>query len=335
MAEFRAFEEQQKIEWAHNGVYVHNFHYASKDKDIVCRCSKPNNHGRGPVRNPEIIELCADFFRINKAKTTCKQCQWRSVNVTPHVDDSPARDSFEYDSSSTQDLLRSREKLNLGPPLLIARPNKNKLRDDVDIQPDIPKNVWKGARPAMWNDRPGSETSHSTPLGTAISAYFPKMDYDHTILSGPSPLVLSQRTSVVTNWSTVQREAAAGMAPKVSPKSCECPPNFFRIGTPQISPLNLANGITDAETRTGKVSYTPWTSRLSTAECAHVDNPAASPKFFGFSSSILSLPSTESYEPLGTPLAELPGRRTNHHSASNTPVEILTHWTPAELHAEI
>jgi hypothetical protein len=335
MAEVRACEDQQEIEWAHSGVYVHQFHYASKDKDIVCRCSRPNNHGRGPVRNPEILELCADFFRRNKAKMTCKQCQWRSVNVIPHVDGSPARDSFEYDSSSTQDLLRSRDKLNLDPPLLIARPNKTRIRGDVDIQPGIPKNVWKGARPAMWDDRPGSETSRSTPLGTAISAYFPRIGFDHKILSGPPPLVLSQRTSVVTNWSTNQREAVAGMAPEISPKSCECPPNFFRIGTPRVSPLNLADGITDAETRTGKVSYTPCTSRLSTPECAHVDTPAASPEFFGFGSSILLLPGVKSYEVLGTPLAKLSGGQTDHHSASNTPVEIPTHWTPAELQAEI
>jgi len=61
IAQFRTYEVQIKGEWERDGIFVNDCHYATVQKDVVCRCTAPNNHGQGPVRNPDIAELCAIF----------------------------------------------------------------------------------------------------------------------------------------------------------------------------------------------------------------------------------------------------------------------------------
>jgi hypothetical protein len=130
MDDFYAYQRSQNDYWASSRVHVEGFHYATAQKDVVCRCTKPNNHGQGCVRNTEIIEMCAEFFCRNKAKMTCTKAQWRmagtvspgnnasqrfiapnkdAANIIPVEGDIiPKSFPFKYDSKSTTDLLRAR-----------------------------------------------------------------------------------------------------------------------------------------------------------------------------------------------------------------------------------
>jgi len=229
MDEFYAYQELQDAHWASSGVHVKNFHYATAQKDVVCRCTKPNNHGQGWVRNTEIIEMCAEFFCRNQGKMTCTKTQWRAAgtillennaDVIP-VDEniSPKSDPFKYDSSSTRDLLRVRADSAVDTPYPSPKFDMEHLRSGPSGAPDIPEEVWVRARPSIWTDRRVSETSNSTPLGTATAPHFPT-DQIHPALS-------SERTentphlSAATNWSQVQRDAE-GEVCKIPTASSVC-----------------------------------------------------------------------------------------------------------------
>jgi hypothetical protein len=80
IADFHSYEAQIKTEWEQDGIFVDAFHYATAQKDVVCRCTAPNNHGQGQVRNPDIADLCAAFFYQNKGKMTCTRAQWRAAS---------------------------------------------------------------------------------------------------------------------------------------------------------------------------------------------------------------------------------------------------------------
>jgi hypothetical protein len=58
----RACEKQQKAELGIVAICTEDLHYTTRQKNIVSRCAKSNNHSRGAVHNPTITELCAEFF---------------------------------------------------------------------------------------------------------------------------------------------------------------------------------------------------------------------------------------------------------------------------------
>jgi hypothetical protein len=221
--DFRAYQKQQRDDWTRAGICIGDFHYATNQKDVVCRCTKSNNHGHGAVRNTEIMELCAEFFRVNKGKMTCTKAQWREAPILPQKDNPTnfrgrrgARgeklrisDAFKSDSQSTVDLLRAIANIALRDPLPSPKTDMTHLRSGQDDEPDIPEQVWIKARPSVYNDGRGSETSISTPIGIIPPPL-------HTVVAlapavrSPRPESLGdrRRPSVATVWSTVQREAA-------------------------------------------------------------------------------------------------------------------------------
>jgi hypothetical protein len=216
MVRFRAYKEQQQADWAHEGICINDFHYATRQKDVVCRCTKPNNHGQGWVRNPEIMELCAEYFRINKSKMTCAKAQWYTAGAVPIGGTSSNNDSFKYDSLSVKEVLHNPTRQILDSPMPSPRSDMIHFRSGPNENSDIPEQVWVKARPSLWNGRRGSETCCSTPLGIAATPQSPVGGLAHPRRRTQSmPLNIPKIGSVSTAWSAIQRNAA-GEAPEVS-----------------------------------------------------------------------------------------------------------------------
>jgi hypothetical protein len=253
MADFRASDIQQQADWASEGIFVDKFHYATRQKDVACRCTKPNNHSRGTVRNPEIVELCVHFFRKNVNKMTCTKAQWRGTPVPSHQGSSAESDSFKYDSKPMHNLLRKRERSDYDAAPLTPHLDMADLCSGPNGEPDLPKQVWESGRPIMWGGRRGSATSCSTPLGTAASPKFPvDSGLDISGDGRPASIRYPQRASVATIWSNVQRDAA-GQAPDDLPVRFEKPLTARRIDN--ITPLIATNA--DDQKQTPGLVATP------------------------------------------------------------------------------
>ncbi|KAH4111298.1 hypothetical protein HBH46_000260 [Parastagonospora nodorum] len=241
MDDFYAYQRSQNEHWASSRVHVEDFHYATAQKDIVCRCTRPNNHGQGWVRNTEIIEMCAEFFYRNKAKMTCTKAQWRTAGtVSPGNNASqrfiaPNKDAAniipvegdiisksipsKYDSKSTTDLLRARADASVDTPYPSPKSDMEHLRSGPTGAADIPEEVWTKARPSVWTDRRVSASSSSTPLGIASVPHFPTGQVSHAFISEHE--VATQHASAATNWSQVQRDAE-GELYKIPTASSAC-----------------------------------------------------------------------------------------------------------------
>ncbi|KAF1914023.1 hypothetical protein BDU57DRAFT_455376 [Ampelomyces quisqualis] len=224
IADFRASEIQQQTHWASEGVLNDKFHYATRQKDVVCRCTRPNNHGRGRVRNPDIVELCVKFFRKNVDRMTCTKSQWRQIDVLSQDGSSSDSDSSKYESKSMQNILREREQLNYAAAPVTPHPRVVQLFSGPNEASDVPEQVWEATRPSMWSGRRGSATSCSTPLGTAASPRSLGTDAK----SRPTLFISPPRASIATVWSDVQRDAA-GQAPELLSENSERPLNGNRI----------------------------------------------------------------------------------------------------------
>ncbi|KAH8707049.1 hypothetical protein GQ44DRAFT_731932 [Phaeosphaeriaceae sp. PMI808] len=74
---------------------------------------------------------------------------------------------------------------------------------------DIPEEVWKNARPSLWNGRHGSQTSFSTPLGSGVDLKFSMSNVAITSRhSRPAALDLSHRESIPKKWLKIQCDAS-------------------------------------------------------------------------------------------------------------------------------
>ncbi|CAO2657154.1 Nn.00g032800.m01.CDS01 [Neocucurbitaria sp. VM-36] len=241
IADFRTWQQQTKAAWARDGVDSNDFHYASKRKDVVCRCSKSNTHSYGAPRNPEIIEQCAEFFRAYKDETFCTKDQWQAFDSDSLSEGSPESrgGSFKYDSESMCGFLRSRA-LEVGcEPVLpqmkirstaerVVPVDMKHLRSGPHGETDIPEKVWASARPSLWNPRCGSETSTSTPLGSAFTPIDKRTHAAHGTVAPPLACPrASQHESTTTCWSDIQQDAGISDDEK-SPKKP-------RVDSPSLS----------------------------------------------------------------------------------------------------
>ena len=200
--EFCCHLERQKIEWALSGLCAERFHYLRRDKDIVCRCSRPDHLSCRRVHNSEIRELCAEFFSLNRTKATCTREQWRTARIVvsepargsliAHTDTvepksrrtTPGSELFEYDSPSVIELLQNREAQSLeyrkyrsrpssGLQYSVCRPASSNREDMAHLsngpngEADIPENVWRVSRPSVYLGQHGTESLVSTPLGSS------------------------------------------------------------------------------------------------------------------------------------------------------------------------
>ncbi|KAH7406246.1 hypothetical protein DE146DRAFT_734960 [Phaeosphaeria sp. MPI-PUGE-AT-0046c] len=187
MATFRDYRHQRHAQWVLEGVFVNTLHYATRKKNVVCRCTKHNSQGQGVVRNTEIQELCVQFFRGHPNKMTCTKEQWRMIVRLAEVEQNSKEDPF-----------RHKEYI----PAASLNPNPQHMAG-------IPSQVWETACPYVWNFQSDSESSNSTPLGSPIASRPPEVMFteeegEHITTDE------SQRHSTSTLWSTVQREAARG-----------------------------------------------------------------------------------------------------------------------------
>jgi hypothetical protein len=189
MATFRDDQRRRCDIWAREGVFVNDFHYATEEKDVVCRCTKPNNHGRAVIRNTEIQELCVQFFRGHPNEMTCTKDQWRKAAKLAHADELSKTASLRH------------EQPGVGPSADLG------LQDMVDI----PSQVWENARPSVCDVRSKPVSSRSTPLGSPVAPQSPQAIFLESINRHIAPDV-SRRDSTSTLWSTIQRQATIGAA---------------------------------------------------------------------------------------------------------------------------
>jgi hypothetical protein len=303
LTHFCAYRQQQQAVWAHEGVCIADFHYATRQKDVVCRCTKPNNHGQGVVRNHDIVELCAEFFRRNQNKMTCTRAQWHMACVVSKGDHSPDSDSFKYDSRSFQELLHNHKQELLNHPLPSPRSDLKQFFSGPNGYPDIPEQVWENARPSLWNSRRGSETSCSTPLGTAATPQTPVGGPAH--MSGRRHSVAleqSRRSAVATVWSTIQRDAA-GEAQESARNSSQAPMTSSRrssLGS-QSNHLTRSRGLGDRIAQPGLETVCPKPSPVELAvnvtpvEVPYFEPSAELPTEYAYSNSLRELEDSGRY----------------------------------------
>jgi hypothetical protein len=334
LADFRINEARQESEWADGGVCIENFHYATKAKDVVCHCQNSNYHGRGPVRNGEIMELCAKFFSSNKSKLTCTKVQWRACGTTPWI--SSLYGDFTYNPRSTRDNLqehKTKEHNNVSLP--VTQPDITHPQGEENEPPGIPKYIWLNARPSAWISREGSKTTSSTPLGTAATPNFPPADGAQTVRgSRPQPLKHQPRVSNGTVWSTIQQDAA-GRASEVSPELSLGGPDAGIGENSACAPVDMKSPQYDISNSEGCINCHPpglWNSGHS----------GGSSESFELGSSIFIPPSFENYDSRGTRRGERKGPErenltTLDHGAipAELPVDRLKQSTPIAVPQEL
>ena len=211
IADFREYCRRREAKWKMEGVYVDDFHYVSRNKSVVCRCSRPGNHGYRTPRNPEIVEHCAEFFCVYKCELTVTKKQWKSVDggsppayssgasVQPDYTLSLLRRSFRDTKETTQPLVLPEMKMRSATERVASViPRRHHVASIQERQPEMPPQVWQKARPSLWKSPYSTSSPFSTPMGSVPP-------------SRPSspPLVsdMIQRAPISTPWSQGQREA--------------------------------------------------------------------------------------------------------------------------------
>jgi hypothetical protein len=200
MTRLAGAESSQQIEGERSG----SLHYLSKDKEIVCRCRASRHFSCRQVRNPEIEELCDEFFLMSPLATTCSREQWRAIDAetadpmgassSPGTENyrpasrlkSSRRDSFEYDSPSVVELLatRDRRSLDSGTTRIIQAshqrsPNSGSsslvrvhirhLNNRPYGEADVPEEMWRVSRPSVYLGQHHTGSFTSTPLGSSAT----------------------------------------------------------------------------------------------------------------------------------------------------------------------
>lgn len=185
VADFWRYQAQRKTFWARYGIIIDDFHYMSREKDVVCRCSKFITHSLGVPRNPQIIEQCAKFFLKKRDLETCSKSQWQGVEEPLFLESLSEswHGTLEYDSQSIVPFLQGRatpqqqrsvsqhapRSLGTETPRdgqCIEPTEKQHNQNERLIESNVPEQVWQNARPSAWHSQCSSESTVSTPLGT-------------------------------------------------------------------------------------------------------------------------------------------------------------------------
>lgn len=194
LSDYYQYREQQKIQWGIKGVYPERFHYLTKEKDAVCRCSAVAHHTHKRVSNAIIQDLSAEFFAVNATKNVCTREEWRmqdSLNPQANTQrvslPTPLRKgSFEFDTPSFQQLLQDREARSLesrmnascspsGKIASASRPDSSNsdhrayLCSGPNGEADIPESLWRVSRPSLYLGQEDYESTLSTPIGSAAT----------------------------------------------------------------------------------------------------------------------------------------------------------------------
>jgi hypothetical protein len=329
VSDFQKYRERRKAQWAKGGVSVENFHYVSRDKDVVCRCAE-YGHGYSEPRNSEIVEQCAEYFCLHQGILTISKDQWKGIDgdsppayssglprVSGYTAAGPAyspetlSDAFQYDSKSKQDLLKSRSKQQdrsrESPEMQIRnsaervaptdRPYRTVVVAPRQSEPEMPSQVWRNARPSVCVPGYGTHSAMSTPLGSAFPAtpvVPPATPAKIPQSYRPSPLSMWQpsgRSSSATYWSNIQREAG------VSDEET----------TPDMPRAHQTIGELPGST-------SPW---ASLAEAT-----MGVPKYHELDANTIAVFEKDGEQPpVATPIAELPA----HQSTAELPAQIFRH----------
>jgi hypothetical protein len=178
IADLEDYHEWQDAKWEMEGVYADEFHYANRNKDVVCRCLQPWSHDYGTPRHPEIIERCAEFFCAYSGELTATKKQWKSFNYSsppPYssiVQDQPGHPKTFQDT-------RKKHRPTISPEVEVRDKAERKAsvipdhRGHASTQEAIPERepemlpqAWQPAHPSLSKARPGAESAYSTPMGT-------------------------------------------------------------------------------------------------------------------------------------------------------------------------
>ncbi|KAF1829027.1 hypothetical protein BDW02DRAFT_510913 [Decorospora gaudefroyi] len=225
IADYQKYLERQKAQWVKHGVRVADFHYVSKNKDVVCRCRTPQHHDCGAPRNPEIVEQCAGFFCNYHNKLTVGKEQWKRVNGDlPPAYDSGLQSQQAHPRPGTAGSPRSLfDRSPLSPEMEMRStaervapveptPSRHRSESIPQAQPEIPPQLWQKARPSLWVPQDDTGSALSTPIGTAFpeSPVGPAVPVKIPLDNRTTTLEFSprlQRISTATYWSRIQRDA--------------------------------------------------------------------------------------------------------------------------------
>ncbi|RYO14280.1 hypothetical protein AA0113_g10468 [Alternaria arborescens] len=178
IADLEDYHEWQDAKWEMEGVYADEFHYANRDKDVVCRCLQSRSHDYGTPRHPEIIERCAEFFCAYSGELTATKKQWKSFDYSsppPYlsiVQDQPDhqrtfKDTKKKHRPTISPEVEVRNKAECKASVLPDHHGHASIQEATpESEPEMLPLAWQPAHPSFLKARPGAESPYSTPMGT-------------------------------------------------------------------------------------------------------------------------------------------------------------------------
>ncbi|OAG14621.1 hypothetical protein CC77DRAFT_1082505 [Alternaria alternata] len=178
VADLQDYHEWQDAKWEVEEVYADEFHYANRNKDVVCRCLQPWSHDYGTPRHPEIIERCAEFFCAHTGELTATKKQWKSFdNSSPPpysfiVRDQPGhprtyQDSGKKHRPTISPEVKVRDKIERKASVMPEHRGHVSIQEATpEREPGMLSQAWQTAHPSLSKARPGAESAYSTPMGT-------------------------------------------------------------------------------------------------------------------------------------------------------------------------
>ena len=178
IADLEDYHEWQDAKWEMEGVYTDEFHYANRNKDVVCRCLQSWSHDYGTPRHPEIIERCAGFFCAHTGELTATKKQWKSFdNSSPPpysfiVRDQPGhprtyQDSGKKHRPTISPEVKVRDKIERKASVMPEHRGHVSIQEATpEREPGMLSQAWQTAHPSLSKARPGAESAYSTPMGT-------------------------------------------------------------------------------------------------------------------------------------------------------------------------
>jgi len=351
-ADFRKYRASREARWAMEGVFVEDFHYTSRNKDFVCRCSQPRKHSYQTPRHPEIVEQCAEFFCMHKDKNTVTKDQWKGVNgdeppaYTPSVDFLSGSMTFGSMTSSSVGESRPSSSGHAGEKSRPRASLETRIRDTAERissiipgrhrsasiparEPEMPPQVWQKGRPSVLISQHGSSSRDSTPMGSAPPS---------TRAASPAvPHTRHHRVDSVHDTSSIYADAQAtmGMFPGIQTDASVARAREMlgvtglytnKTYLPTSTNLSVVSGQSSVGTikseRSPPFAYDEWYQGNPPKWVVEKDSEELLPSTFYVNgdradSFGFDAPATH------RPVAELPARR--------SPVELPTRRSPVEL----
>ncbi|KAB2098926.1 hypothetical protein AG0111_0g12729 [Alternaria gaisen] len=176
IADLEDYHEWQDAKWEMEGVYADEFHYANRNKNVVCHCLQSWSHDYGTPRHPEIIERCAEFFCTNSGELTATKKQWKSFDYSPPppyssiVRDKPVHPRTFQDTRKKHrptSEVEVRDKAERKASVMPDHRGHALIQEATpEPEPEMLSQAWQPAHTSLSKARPGAESAYSTPMGT-------------------------------------------------------------------------------------------------------------------------------------------------------------------------